>query len=215
MSQSGTKYLYCRSKDDAENFTIDEIAFSKDGKPAAMANVMSRNQGNTVYVDTLASKVRGGGHAIMVAVELVARSQACNWVSADNAKACRTLPKGGYRSLNEFYKMHGLRDTPNACAPEWASHPVAGHALARSLAVVISNHLNVACASHTAAYLRAKYSELHLDKKEANQLAKTIGRSVQWNAVRASKQVGGLPYEKLPASRDREKVVRRSGNQAR
>jgi hypothetical protein len=85
--------------------------------------------------------------------------------------------------------------------------------LARSLSVVISNHLNVACASHTAAYLRAKYSDLHLNKKEANQLAKTIGRSVQWNAVRASKQVGGLPYEKLPASRDHEKVVRRSGNE--
>ena len=84
--------------------------------------------------------------------------------------------------------------------------------LAKSLSVVISNHLTVACVSHTAIYLRAKYAAMHLGKKEANQLAKTIGRSVQWNALRTSKQPGGRPYNKLPAEREAKVWRRPSGD---
>ena len=80
--------------------------------------------------------------------------------------------------------------------------------LAKSLSVVIDNHLTVACAGHTAMYLRAKYAGMRLSKKEANQLAKAVGRSVQWNAVRASKQPGGRAYTKLPPDRE-AKVWRR------
>jgi hypothetical protein len=84
--------------------------------------------------------------------------------------------------------------------------------LAKSLSVVVANHLNVACAAHTAVYLRAKYDHLYLTKKEASQLAKTVGRSVQWNAARAAKQPGGAPYDVLPPVRAAKVWRRRSGD---
>ena len=84
--------------------------------------------------------------------------------------------------------------------------------LAKSLSVVVANHLNVACAAHTAVYLRAKYAHLYLTKKEASQLAKTIGRSVQWNEARAAKQPGGVPYDVLPPLRAAKVWRRRNGD---
>ena len=72
--------------------------------------------------------------------------------------------------------------------------------LAKSLSVVIKNHINVACTQHTAAYLTAKYAEAVLSKREAKQLALAIGKSVQHNNFRTAAR-GGDGYETLPETR--------------
>ena len=80
-----------------------------------------------LWVDALTSKARGAGHAIMVTMEAVAGAwglkllclSSLNWISASTEEACQTLPEGEYKSLNEFYKRHGLRDTWDACQPHW------------------------------------------------------------------------------------------------
>jgi hypothetical protein len=75
------------------------------------------------------------------------------------------------------------------------------------LAVVINNHLTVATAAHTKLYLKAKYAHLYLSNKEATQLAKTIGRSVQWNNKRTELNKG-KSYETLPPHRKEKSSVR-------
>ena len=79
--------------------------------------------------------------------------------------------------------------------------------LQKSLAVVLSNHLTVATKAHTKLYLKAKYAHLYLTNKEAEQLATTVGRSVQWNAFRTQKRKG-VPYDKLPPHREAKEITR-------
>jgi len=81
------------------------------------------------------------------------------------------------------------------------------HSLTKSFAVVISNHLTVATAAHTKLYLKAKYAHLHLSNKEATQLSKTIGRSVQWNNKRTQLNKG-KPYDTLPPHRKEKQSFR-------
>jgi len=74
------------------------------------------------------------------------------------------------------------------------------HAWAKIVPSTLNNHLIYACEAHTSLYLKAKYSHLYLRAEEARQLARTIGRSVQWNANRTAK-MGGVEYNKLPRLR--------------
>ena len=77
----------------------------------------------------------------------------------------------------------------------------ATQAAAKSLSVVVKNHLNVACLRHLAKSLRAKYHSLILSKKEAQALAQFVGKSVQWNAERDRLMGTRGPYSALPTPR--------------
>ena len=118
----------------------------------------------------------------------------------------RTKDNAAYKDLERLVEdndlvadLGGLQDTKHMGSVL--------HALGKSLAVVISNHLTVATPAHTKLYLQAKYAHLYLSSKEATQLAKTIGRSVQWNNRRTELN-GGVPYDTLPAHREQKEVKR-------
>ena len=74
------------------------------------------------------------------------------------------------------------------------------HSWAKIVPSTLNNHLIYACEAHTSLYVKAKYSHLYLRAEEARQLARTIGRSVQWNANRTAKR-RGVEYNKLPRLR--------------
>jgi hypothetical protein len=69
------------------------------------------------------SKQKGSGHALMVAVETVARAYGMgridlmsdNWISTKSRDSCMALKSGTFKSLNTFYKNHGFEDTHDAC----------------------------------------------------------------------------------------------------
>ena len=134
----------------------------------------------------------------------------CEWsMSVFYRNRCtqtNTKLDAAFQSLERLAAIHGLVDALGG--PVDNSHlgmPL--HSLGKTLAVVISNHLTVATKAHTKLYLKAKYARLYLTNKEAEQLAVTIGRSVQWNDYRTVK-LKGVPYNKLPPHRDAKEIKR-------
>ena len=79
------------------------------------------------------------------------------------------------------------------------------HSWAKSMSVSFNNHLLYTAEAHTSRYLSAKYSSLYLSKREVLQLARSIGRSVQWNDYR-TKQLGKT-YMRLPLIRKADKNI--------
>ena len=151
-----------------------------------------------------ASDMPPGEAPVVFTQELVC--WAVQMFKADRRAHDKAKANPAYQALERLVKdnnfvadLGGLQDTRNMAD--------ALNSLSKSLAVSISNHLNVATLAHTKLYLRAKYAHLYLSGKEVTQLAKTIGKSVQWNTHRTSLR-GGHPYDVLPPHREQKAVTR-------